>query len=249
MRRLLTTPARWLLRRLGWDLVRWSEYPADFEPDIIDIVRSVQAYTMTSPERIHALCTAVKYVVANDIPGDIVECGVWKGGGIMAAARTLLQLKADRPHLYLFDTFEGMPAPGSRDVAYTGEMAEALLTGRSKRDPIWAYCSLEEVRKAVATVGYDPAKIHFIKGRVEDTVPAQAPAAISLLRLDTDWYESTRHELIHLFPRVSLGGVILLDDYGHWKGARQAADEYVREHNVKLLLHRIDYTGRIGIKL
>jgi O-methyltransferase len=80
-------------------------------------------------------------------------------------------------------------------------------------------------------------------------LPEFAPECISLLRLDTDWYESTRHELIHLFSRISKGGVIIIDDYGHWKGAREAVDEYIRENNIKILLNRIDYTGRIGVKI
>ncbi|HYM86681.1 MAG TPA: TylF/MycF/NovP-related O-methyltransferase, partial [Pseudoxanthomonas sp.] len=74
------------------------------------------------------------------------------------------------------------------------------------------------------------------------------PECIALLRLDTDWYESTRHEMIHLFPRLCVGGVLILDDYGHWLGARRAVDEYLGEHNVPLFLQRIDYTGRYAVK-
>ena len=82
---------------------------------------------------------------------------------------------------------------------------------------------------------------------MEDTIPKKAPQMISLLRLDTDWYESTRHELIHLFPRIAPFGVIIIDDYGHWQGVREAVDEYIRENNIKILLNRVDYTGRIGV--
>jgi hypothetical protein len=96
--------------------------------------------------------------------------------------------------------------------------------------------------------GYPQHKLHFIRGRVEDTIPVEAPERISLLRLDTDWYESTRHELIHLFPRLASGGVVIIDDYGHWKGARRAVDEYFRENGIPILLNRIDYTGRTAIK-
>jgi hypothetical protein len=96
--------------------------------------------------------------------------------------------------------------------------------------------------------GYDREKISFVKGKVEETIPDNAPQSISLLRLDTDWYESTRHELIHLYPRLSHGGVIIIDDYGHWLGARKAVDEYIEQNNLCLLLNRLDYTGRIGVK-
>jgi hypothetical protein len=105
------------------------------------------------------------------------------------------------------------------------------------------------VQRAVRSTGYDPGKIHLIKGKVEDTVPGAAPTKIALLRLDTDWYESTRHELEHLFPRLSPGGVIIIDDYGHWQGARRATDEFLAQHNIPLLLNRIDYTARIGVKV
>jgi hypothetical protein len=105
------------------------------------------------------------------------------------------------------------------------------------------------VEIALSRTGYARSQINFVKGRVEETIPLQAPDSVALLRLDTDWYESTRHELEHLFPRLARGGVIIIDDYGHWRGARRAVDEYLHEHNVRLLLHRIDYTGRIGVKI
>jgi hypothetical protein len=87
----------------------------------------------------------------------------------------------------------------------------------------------------------------LIAGKVEETLPEHAPESIALLRLDTDWYESTRHELEHLFPRVVAGGVLLLDDYGHWKGSRKAVDEYFAAQGITMLLNRVDYTGRLGI--
>jgi hypothetical protein len=167
---------------------------------------------------------------------------------MMAVAHTLLALNHTR-HLYLFDTFEGMTNPSEADVAITGSTATELLQQSRKEDSnsVWCYASLTEVETAFAAIEYDPSKIHFIKGRVEETIPTNAPEKIALLRLDTDWYESTRHELIHLFPRLSPGGVIIIDDYGHWQGARKAVDEYFDEHQIKILLNRIDYTGRIGV--
>ena len=91
--------------------------------------------------------------------------------------------------------------------------------------------------------------IIYIKGKVEETIPEIIPGKISLLRLDTDWYESTLHNLNHLFPLLSKGGILILDDYGHWQGARKAVDEYLEKNNVKILLNRIDYTGRIAVKV
>jgi len=217
-------------------------FPPDFGPEEAEIIRRVAPYTMTSPERVFALIQAVRHIVKNNLPGDVVECGVWKGGSIMATALTLLRLNCQEKTLFLFDTFEGMPAPGERDVTYYGQAAKEIL------DQVRCYAPQAEVEEAVYGTGYDRARIRFIKGRVEETIPDQAPEQISLLRLDTDWYESTRHELAHLFPRLIQGGVIIIDDYGHWQGSRQATDEYLAQNRIPLLLHRIDYTGRIGVK-
>jgi hypothetical protein len=113
--------------------------------------------------------------------------------------------------------------------------------------PSFTACALEEVVGNLASTGYPVERSYFIKGLVEETVPDQAPARIALLRLDTDWYRSTLHELDHLFHRISPGGVLIVDDYGHWRGAKEAVDEFFSGSGVHLLLNRIDYTGRIAV--
>jgi hypothetical protein len=209
----------------------------------------VGPFTSTSKERIFALRRSVEYIVEHDVPGDVVECGVWKGGSMMAVARTLVELGARRK-LYLFDTFEGMSEPTDLDRDWRGDAAaDHLASGKKDTHWVWAYSPLEEVKRNVSDTGYDPSQIVFVKGKVEDTIPGNAPEQIALLRLDTDWYESTYHELLHLYPRLSVGGVLLIDDYGHWEGARKAVDQYVAEKQLKLLLNRIDYTGRVGVKI
>jgi O-methyltransferase len=112
----------------------------------------------------------------------------------------------------------------------------------------WHHVEAAEVRGAVLSTGYPDERVHLVEGRVEETLPGGAPAEIALLRLDTDWYESTKHELEHLYPRLSPGGVLILDDYGHYEGARRAVDEYFEAEGGRPLLSRIDYTGRIGVK-
>jgi hypothetical protein len=251
---LLKKKLKKLGRTFGFEISQSKhgfKIPVDFTQEHIDLIQYVQPYTMTSAERIFALVEATKYVVKSKIAGDIVECGVWKGGSIMAVAKTLVGLRCFEKELYLFDTFEGMTKPSLVDVSRKGEKAAEEFQKRqlSETSSEWCYAGLEEVREAVCDSGYDLAKIHFVKGKVEDTIPEKAPDCISLLRLDTDWYESTKHELIHLFPRLSKGGVIIIDDYGYWLGARKATDEYLNENNVSLLLNRIDASGRIGVKL
>jgi hypothetical protein len=227
-----------------------EQFPPDFDEEAVEIIRIVKPHTGPSVELIFALIQAVRYVVRAKIPGSIVECGVWKGGSMMAAAHTLKRLGSEEREIYLFDTFEGMTKPTDVDISYVGEEAslEYERLKRSNGTSEWCYAPLEQVQQNLASTGYDPDKVKFIKGKVEDTIPDMAPSQISILRLDTDWYESTRHELVHLYPRLSPGGVLIVDDYGHWKGSRKATDEYL-EQNSFVLLNRIDYSGRLAIKL
>ncbi|MEA5478333.1 TylF/MycF/NovP-related O-methyltransferase [Pseudanabaena galeata UHCC 0370] len=224
---------------------------ADFSQSELEIIKLIKPFTMTSPERIYALIKAIEYISNNNIRGDIVECGVWKGGSMMAIAHTLLGMNDINRNLYLFDTFEGMTCPSQADISFDNDEALKLLQDSDKEDQtsIWCYAPLEEVMTNLHSTGYASDKIYFVKGEVEKTIPEKAPEQIAVLRLDTDWYESTRHELENLFPRLVRGGVIIIDDYGYWKGCRKATDEYIANNKIQILLNRIDLTGRIGIKL
>ncbi|MGH7940771.1 MAG: TylF/MycF/NovP-related O-methyltransferase [Limisphaerales bacterium] len=199
---------------------------------------------MTSLECMAALINAVTYVTQNRIPGDIAECGVWRGGSMMVVALTLLAHGDQSRDLYLYDTFEGMSPPTDEDKSLDGISAAIQL----ERNPRWCYASFEDVRANVLSTGYPEKKIHLIKGKVEDTIPQSSPPSLSLLRLDTDWYESTKHELEFLFPRLHSRGVLMIDDYGHWLGAKKAVDEYFAQHAGGVYLHRVDYTARILVR-
>jgi O-methyltransferase len=241
-----------LIKR-GYDIIKIEKsepHPVDFEDSHKKIIEKVRPYTMTSPERIFGLVEAVKYLAMNGIKGDIVECGVWRGGSMLATADVLTEMNDTTRELYLFDTFEGMPPPGENDASFANKKAEELLlTDVDKtQDLIWAYSSLESVKQTMSLTTYPQNKIHYIKGKVEETIPFNQIDQISLLRLDTDWYESTKHELVHLFPRLVKGGVLIIDDYGFWQGARKAVDEYLSENRIQILLNRLDATGRIAIK-
>ncbi len=239
----------------GYKLVRAGRRATERPPLPVECDESDRAnidaarpFTMTSDERLAALVKAVRHIVRAGIPGAVVECGVWKGGSMVAAARTLAHLGDQSRELYLFDTFEGMPAPTDADKTVDGRSAADQLQADRPDGVVRAVAHLDVVQNAMASTGYAASRIHYVQGKVEDTIPRAAPERIALLRLDTDWYESTRHELEHLYPRLVAGGVLIIDDFGHWQGARRAVEEYFAAHPHPPLLNVIDYTGRIGVK-
>lgn len=220
----------------------------DLSTEDQDIIARARHFTMTSYERMGALVAATEYICRHRIPGNIAECGVWRGGSMMVVAQKLIACGDTSRDLYLYDTFEGMPPPTSDDKCLNGEDAAAQLARDPKGTGVWCEAGQEEVRKNIVSTGYPPDKIHLIQGKVEDTIPNTMPGPLAILRLDTDWYESTKHELLHLYPFLQEHGVLIVDDYGHWQGARKAVDEFVAAHDRPLFLHRIDYTGRLWIK-
>ena len=222
------------------------EFPLDFDEQFQDIIRQVRPYTMTDINKLHVLLSATQYVVRHGLAGDFVECGVWRGGSMHAAARMLDSLGDRERDLYLFDTYEGMPPPSEAD-ARGGRSAADLLASSAKDTRMWAIASLEDVKAGFETVPYPAERVHFVPGKVEDTIPAHLPERIALLRLDTDWYESTAHELVHAYERLVPGGVLLLDDYGDWEGAKLATDEFLERTGEPLLLVRMS-TGRAAVK-
>lgn len=197
-----------------------------------------------SMESVAQLSRAVKYIIESDIPGDLVECGVYQGGSIVCIIRTLQALKSVDRKVWLYDTFEGFPEPQEIDRHYKQTATEdggLKSWALHKRDDgskgsNWCYCPIDQVKASIFRTGYPEDKLIFVKGMVEDTIPQNAPERISLLRLDTDFYKSTKHELDHLYPRLSKGGVLIIDDYGAYRGSRAAVDEYIAENKLKVLL-------------
>ncbi|MBI5215712.1 MAG: class I SAM-dependent methyltransferase [Ignavibacteriae bacterium] len=221
------------------------------EKEFLEIYQLCKPFTMTTIERMYALYCAVNYVLLSNIRGDFVECGVWRGGSSMLIAKMLQNRKIKERKIYLYDTFEGMTEPTMEDIDIHGETALTLLEEYKdhKETSVWCFASLEDVKKNMQITNFKTENIVYVKGKVEETIPHIMPEEnIALLRLDTDWYESTKHELTFLFPRLEINGVLIIDDYGHWEGCKKAVDEYREKNGISLLLNRIDYTGRIGIK-
>jgi hypothetical protein len=206
---------------------------------------------MTSLERMFALYSATNYVLDNNIPGDFVECGVWRGGSSMMIALVLKQKNITDRKIYLYDTYEGMSEPTENDKDMKGQSAKVQLEAtEEKENSVWCLADLDDVKNNMKRTSINENQLVYVKGKVEETIPATIPSGnISLLRLDTDWYESTKHELLHLYPKLSQNGVMIIDDYGHWQGCRKAIDDYFTQNNIKNILNRVDYTGRSMIKV
>ncbi|MCC7301946.1 MAG: class I SAM-dependent methyltransferase [Bacteroidia bacterium] len=251
-------PLKYLVRSFGYDIIKKGvhpeegEIPADLHgTGFGDLFMRVKNASVTSVEPLYHLYEAVQHTTRAALPGVFVECGVWKGGSAMMMALSLLKNNKTDREIWMYDTFEGMSAPGEMDVDFRGDSASDLLSTQPKGmeyKNVWCVSPLEEVQANMNETGYPKDKMKFIRGKVEDTIPGTLPGQIALLRLDTDWYSSTLHELIHLYPLLVSGGILIIDDYGHWKGARKAVDEYFATLEHPPMLHRIDYSVRAAVK-
>jgi hypothetical protein len=239
---------KWLRKEKPKKRPKAEKFALGFSEEDKAIYREAAPFTMTDKNRVLALIHAVRHIARRCIPGCIVECGVWKGGSMVAISRTLLNLGITNRDLHLFDTFEGMPAPSDKDVFHDqttarGQYEASRFEGGEGSD--WCFSPLEEVKRNVESTGYPKDRIRYIKGKVEDTLPGADLGEIALLRLDTDWYKSTQVELEQLYPLLVSGGVLILDDYYTWQGSKEAYDEYALAHNLSLLLVPVGGGGAV----
>lgn len=257
LRHLLTRPLRGLLHAAGYDVIsledlaRIRAQESGFKPELQALIQRVSPFTMVPPVRLVTLASAVEHIVQHNVPGAILECGTWKGGCMMAVALTLQRLGAADRELVLSDLFGGgWPLPTEHDVHHGKSALEDALAARKAgipNPPSMMY-SLDEVRANVETTGYPKDRVRYVPGDVMETMPGQAPEQIALLRLDTDFYESTLHELRTLYPRLSPNGILIIDDYGDWAGSRRAVEEFLKETGLPLFLFRVDAGAVMTIK-
>jgi O-methyltransferase len=217
------------------------------------IYAEVSGQVAQSPQSIAQLSRAVRYLVENGIDGDFVECGVFMGASAICMIRTLQHYIGANPRdIWLYDTFEGMPEQDPElDQFWAPD--QYPLWDQIKRDDgsggsNWVHGPLDAVQANLNRTKYPYDRLHYVKGMVELTLTLRAPEKIALLRLDTDYYASTKAELHHLYPSVVSGGVIIIDDYGAFKGCKQAVDEYFQEQKLKVLLSRVDEHVRMWVK-
>jgi len=226
-------------------------FPVELDQNCKKIFNLIyKKYSMVSEQRIFNTFLALNYVKKYKIQGDFVETGVWKGGNPMLAQMFFKKNKIKK-NVFLFDTFSGMTKPLSIDSRPNKEKAivrykQLLVNNKST----WVNISLEQVKKNFKKNKILDQNVFFIKGKIEETgkkLPSKLKK-ISILRIDTDFYESVYASLKYLFPLLVKNGVLIIDDYGYWKGAKKAVDDYFKEKNIKMFLNYIDHVGRCGIK-
>jgi hypothetical protein len=228
------------------------QYPDISDAFFIEIAAQVRPHTRTfgaGAEAPWALYQSIEYIVRNRIPGDIVECGVWSGGSMLLAAHALRHFGDTSRRIWLYDTFAGMPRPDAVDARWDGVPALPTWEHHQRNGGRWCFGGTQDhVRNVVSSSGYPEDRFVFVEGMVEDTLPAQRPEAIGLLRLDTDLWRSTYHELVHLYPLLAVGGILIIDDYGAFQGAKLATDQFIAENQLKLFLSRVDSSVRLAVK-
>lgn len=193
---------------------------------------AVRPYTMSGNARLKALYDSVERVAAGGIPGDVVECGAARGGSAALLGLAIRDFGFPR-RLWVFDTFEGIPAPTAADPDYD---IAVQYTGQFRGE-------LQAVADLMQRLGITE-DVRLIKGRFEETLRSSNTGHIAVLHIDGDWYQSVRTCLDSLYDRVSSGGIIQIDDYGHWAGARKAVEEFLSERDLPVHLGYVDYTGR-----
>lgn len=203
--------------------------------------KTLKSQTLVSQERFSTIENFFKHAKKEDLKGDVVECGTWKGGTF--AYMCHICLTADLGTCWGLDSFEGLPDPSDED----GQKAKVRMKRPNKLE-----ASISDVNKSLSLIGIDPENelIKIVKGFFESSVPETKKKIkkISLLRLDGDWYDSTKICLENFYDLVVDGGMIVIDDYGHWEGCKKAVDEFRQKKEITTKLQKTDYTEYTWIK-
>ncbi len=245
-----------IINSAGFEIKRKSSrgtYPVELNDKDIQIIDYIMSknITMIGLPRLIANVMSAKYVIKNKLEGDFLECGVWRGGSTLAVKMIFEEYHWDAK-VWLFDTFKGMTKPNKFDNLHNGENAKIHYDKFDKGDyNAWCYASVEDVKQVFMEAKVNMNQCEFIKGDVMKTLPQHIDKIkhLSLLRLDTDWYESTKIEIEMLYPKLVSKGILIIDDFGFWEGARKAIEEYFDQQNHYPYLHHIDHSGRICLKI
>jgi hypothetical protein len=246
--------------RLGFEVRRKPAVPYEYQRQAAAAIAVVAPYTMLPWERLVTLYQKVAFCEQASVVGDLVECGVWKGGAVALMALANLVEGRQRRHIHLFDSFQEICAP---DSAVDGAQAvrEAQRHGSDCNgqlrpvtgiyDSVGGPGTLAGNRRLLEEiVGYDSRFLHYHAGWFQETMPRETAqiGPVAILRLDGDWYASTKICLEHLYDKVVSGGFVIIDDYGAYEGCRRAVDEFLADRGIKAFLHSDDRVCRYWIK-
>ena len=245
-----------ILNRFSYKIISNNDWNAKVENLIVEATKEdiqefekVDEISLTSYPNRWSLIQSLKYIEENNISGEIVETGVYKGANLILINNFLTKSNMHKK-IFAFDTYEGQPDPSEKDFDIKGTKMIEKFEVLKKKNVTPVFCSLENVKKNILNYSEnDLEKIIFVKGKVEETLRSEKnlPNKISLLRLDTDFYDSIKISLEILYPRLCKGGVLIIDDYGHFKGAQTAVDDFFNNKK-NIWMHRVDYTCRLIIK-
>jgi O-methyltransferase len=240
-------------KRFGYRLIKiqknknWTEDFVGISQFEKKTLETCSNFSMTGFDRMFFLIKAIKQILINNVEGDFVECGVWKGGNLILFQKLIEKFNIKSKKIFAYDTFEGMTIPGDSDFSINNEKATNMMKNFKKKNNNFK-CELDDVKYNYYKHTKKNNNLVLIKGNVEKTlkIKKNLPKKISILRLDTDWYKSTKIELETLFPLLSKNGILIIDDYGYWKGSRKAVDDYFKKKLVNLF--KIDFTSRYLFK-
>ena len=191
----------------------------------------IRRNTMVGPARMESLARLAQRIEDDEVPGDVVECGVYMGGTAAILARSATHSRIPRT-VWLFDAFEGMPPATPADGPQARTWVGNLVS------------SPEKVQRLLHRAGADLSRVRIVPGLFQQTFPSARIPQIALLNIDADWYESVKLCLETFYNAVVPGGFISIDDYGAWPGCRLAVDEFFRRHALTFPLERVDQTAR-----
>lgn len=254
------------LKNFGIQVTRYRKVPKmlgyELEEEAVANIAIVRKNTMLSYPRLTCLFNQVAFCEKNSIEGAFVECGVWKGGAIGLMALANLKYGKVKRDLHLFDAFDDICEPDAEkdkgvafeeleQLGFKHKMAGKLIPIKGIYAGIGGHGTIEECEKLLLEkIKYPKNNIIFHKGWFQNTLPLNASkiGPIAILRLDGDWYASTKVCLENLFDQVVSGGFVIIDDYGHYEGCKKAVDEFIHEKKLNVFLHFVDYTCRYWIK-
>ena len=244
------------LSKLNYRIISKNDWSSKVENLIVEAsendlneFKKIDSISLTSYPNRWSLLQSLNHICENNVEGDIVETGVYKGANLILINNFLYRHNLEK-RIYAYDTYSGQPEPSEKDYDIKGTKMTDKFDDYKKKNIIPVFCSLKEVKNNISKYSnHDLSKITFIKGKVEETLidEKNIPKKISLLRLDTDFHDSIKKSLEILYPKLNNGGVLIIDDYGHFKGAQIAVDNFF-QNKKNIWMHRVDYTCRLIIK-